>query len=473
VRPRVRIVFFFALFVALAAYGQSFYATHFQRGLTEYHRGQYAAAAQDLRIAAFGLVDDIPQYETAQIYALLAFRKLGRTADVANVADRILAAEKIQPSYRRLDLDPEVRTQFETILHEVVPSQRLAKVPTFSGGAVPPPMPAPAPRPVPAVPQPVLTTARPTLSLADRAAAAYASGDYAEAQQLANAAIGDDYVNAMAQTVLAKLGWRGGDWNGVVDHYSIVRTRRRLTNDENAQLYVAMVRSGKTNDAEGLRRMLPPAVLSTELVKSVTPPAQVAQQPAPAPQPQPAPQPVPQPVPQPAPQRAAKVVQQPQPKPQVAAGGETPPSQPARTPALQPNVSPLVAIAKRQPSEAAAVHDVAAALIEADRLLREGRIASAREAYLRLTLEPAVSRELSLEIAKGLNRTSAWHASSAQYQKLYPLKHGEEMHMLYEAENRYELSDLDGARRILAVASPYLPKSAEVELYRGKIQGAH
>lgn len=146
------------------------------------------------------------------------------------------------------------------------------------------------------------------------------------------------------------------------------------------------------------------------------------------------------------------------------------PVPPAPAPQPQPQ-SPLVAIAKHQPSDTGAEHDVSAALAEADKLLREGRIASAREAYLKLTLQPAVSRELSLEIAKGLNRTSTFRASSLQYQKLYPLKHGEELHMLYEAENRYELGDLKTAKQILDVALPYLPKSAELDLYRAKIEG--
>jgi tetratricopeptide (TPR) repeat protein len=297
---------------------------------------------------------------------------------------------------------------------------------------------------------PPITTHTPTT--AERAAAALQAGNYAQAQQLAEAAIADDYVNALAQTVLARLGWRVSDWNGVVEHLSIVRTRRRLSNEENAEYYVSMLRSGRLLDAEGVRRTLPNAVMTMPIVaQTIAAMQRPAPQPAPAPAPRPQPAPVPISPPPPAPQPVVR-------QPQMVSPQPAPPS-------------PLVAIARHQPSEAATVHNVATALVEADRMLREGRIANAREAYLRLTFEPPVSRELSLEIAKGLNRTSAFRASSIQYQKLYPLKHGEETHMLYEAENRYELGDLDTARQILSAALPFLPKSQEVELYRGKIQG--
>jgi len=432
----------------------------------EYQRGQFAAAAQDLRIAAFGLVDTIPDYETAQVYALLANEKLGRRNEAAAAAEKILQADGIQRSYATLPLDASIRSEFETALRSLVTPERLTKSGFFAPRAATAPQPAPVPRaPLSVTPQPLPPPAPRQLTAAERAAAAWQAGDYATAQQLAQSAVADDYVNALAQTVLARLGWRANDWNAVVDHYGVVRTRRRLTNEENAEFYVAMLRSGRSADAEGVRRVLPRAVLTMPVVTQTI----TAMQPAPPPPPAPrvvTPQPQPPP-PQPRPQPQA-----PAPQPAAPSVVMPPAVQPSQGFAQQaPAPSPLVAIARRQPSEAAAVHNVASALVDADRLLREGRIASAREAYLRLTLEPAVSRDLSLEIAKGLNRTSAWRASSLQYQKLYPLKHGEEMHMLYEAENRYELGDLETARQIFSVALPGLPKSQEVELYRGKIQG--
>jgi len=428
---RLRAIALVVLLTAFTAAGQDFYANRLQRGIAEFQRGQFEAAAQDLRMAAFGLVDSIPDYETAQIYLTLANRKLDRKDDASVAAEKVVHAERIEAVFRTLKIDPQVRADFEAALPKIVSAQALARTPTFAAlaGVSPPraPQPAVTPATQPAERRPSEPNA------AERAVAALRAGDGAAARRLAENAIAGDYTNALAHAVLANLGWTASDWNSVAEHYGIVRTRRRLTNEENAAFYVALVRSGRTADAAGVRRVLPPAVLAMPLVSQMS---------------------------------AATTM-----PPSMAAQASPPPSAPAPQPQPQPRqVSPLVAIAKQKPSDATATRDLAAELVEADRLLREGKIPAARDAYLRLTLQPAVNRELSLEIAKGLNRTSSFRASSSEYRKLYPLKRGEEMHMLYEAENRYELGELIAAKQILAAALPALPKSREADLYREKIE---
>src|ERR1043165_6283903 len=71
-------------------------------------------------------------------------------------------------------------------------------------------------------------------------------GDEACARRLAEKMTADDYTNALAHTVLAILAGRRNDWPGVVEHYSVVRTRRRLTPDETNTYITGLVRSGRT-----------------------------------------------------------------------------------------------------------------------------------------------------------------------------------------------------------------------------------
>src|SRR5260370_11393414 len=64
--------------VAMAAV-DPFYLGLYQRGMTLFEAGDFASASRELRLAAFGLVDSLEQFETAHIYAAVAASKAGRT----------------------------------------------------------------------------------------------------------------------------------------------------------------------------------------------------------------------------------------------------------------------------------------------------------------------------------------------------------------------------------------------------------
>lgn len=457
----------------------SFYTERLERGIADFTHGQYAKAENELRVAAFGVIDSIPDYERANIYLVLTEEKLGKTTLAAAAAEKVVRAEHITPAYQSLNLQPEVRTAFQTSLPKLLTAKQLARAETFASlapaSSVEKPIGATAPRTEPVI------LASPAANDAQRAAAAARSGDATTARELALRAIAQDFTNALAHAVLGFLAWSGSDWSGVVEHYSIVRTRRRLTNEENAAFYVAMVRSGRMADAVGVKRILPKAVLEMPIVETATPHAVAAparEQASPA-------------TSSPKPQTVttvrgaeARPATQGAPKPGVAAAASTagtsstiaapvasaPPQTQTRATGT-PRVSPLVAIARHEPSDAANEQEVAKAIVAADNLLREGKVSEARDIYTHLAAQ-SVSRELTLEIARGLNQTSAFRASSAEYQKTYPLRRGEERHMFNEAVNRYEMGDYAMAKRILAAALPALPNSREVELYRARIERA-
>ena len=319
-------------FAAVSQGSDVFYTSLLTRGIANAQRGDYFRAAKELRLAAFGTVDDPKQYLRAQVYLANALEHLGLHADAAAAVEKASRAERISNSYANAPIDSDTRTAFEGLAAKWLRPEQLALVPSFS---------------------------------------------------------------------------------------QIVAVR-------------------------------------------TPPPAPVPQQPIPPPAPAPAPTvtvvSAPKPVAPPVAATAAPV--KPQPKPPAPSSPVGP-----QTPA-----SPLVAASRHQPSQAATL-DATTQILDAQRLLNEGKIIAARQIYFRLAQTEGLGRVTMLDVAKGLNQTSAWRESSASYQKLSPFRQGEEIHQFYEAVNRYELGDVDGARDLMTRALPALPVTRETSLYRTKILG--
>lgn len=190
-----------------AADAPPFYTTMLERALAAYAKGDYPKAADQFRIAAFGLIDDVPQYELAEVHLLLLADRLKRPADAQLAARRFAAAERVEAAYATLKIDPAMRHDFEELLPTLLTPEQMATLPSLS-----------------------------------------------------------------------PLALRGAKSpNEVIALYADVRTLRRLTNDENASLFNALVQTGRINDAAGMRALLSPAVLSNP---SIAP--SLARVPAPA-----------------------------------------------------------------------------------------------------------------------------------------------------------------------------------------------
>ena len=289
-----------------------FYQNMMQRGLAKMQQGRYADAIRDLRVAAFGSIDEPATYELVQVHIAIANEKLGNTDEARLAATKFLQSERLHPTYASLPLDAATREAFEKLVAGAVEPQYLAQLPSFRRSA---------PKSV----------------------------------------------------------------------SSVATTSKELPMPSNPQ------QSAST-----------PAPVTT-------PPPQVKP---------------------PAPKAAA-------PAPKVAAPA------PAAT----------------------VVSDVALQLRQAQQLLNEGKLLAARQTYEALGKRTGLSRSETLEIGRGLNRAGAWQQSALTYQRMLPLRKGEELHMFYEAVNRYELGELNVARTLLAKALPGLAVTREIEQYRLKING--
>src|SRR5438046_445899 len=82
-----------------AGFGDEFYEGLYTRGMAHFHASEYQAAFNDLRLAAFGLVDQLERFETAEAYAAIAANRLGNEALTRGALVRIAKADGIQPRF--------------------------------------------------------------------------------------------------------------------------------------------------------------------------------------------------------------------------------------------------------------------------------------------------------------------------------------------------------------------------------------
>jgi hypothetical protein len=111
-----------------AASVNDFYASLLKRGIDHVNAGAYEAGAGELKLAAFGLVDVIEMYQTAQVYLAIANQHLDREPQTRAAATRVVAAERIERRYAALTLPENVRKEFETIAQKVLTATQFAEL---------------------------------------------------------------------------------------------------------------------------------------------------------------------------------------------------------------------------------------------------------------------------------------------------------------------------------------------------------
>lgn len=157
----------------LGAAPQDFYLNLLRRGVADFNAGRFDAAKEELRIAAFGLVETIDSYQTAHVYLALAADRLGDTEEARRAVGRVQAAQRVQARYAALPLPAEVRSAFDALVQRVAPAVSAtlrgnAPAAVASNASAAPPRtvpPAPATT-IPATTTPVTTT--PTTTTPDR-----------------------------------------------------------------------------------------------------------------------------------------------------------------------------------------------------------------------------------------------------------------------------------------------------------------
>jgi hypothetical protein len=122
----------------LAGFGDDFYEGLYTRGMAHFHASEYQAAFNDLHLAAFGFVDQLDRFETAEAYAAIAANRLGNEAFTRGALVGIAKADGVQPHFRSIAIPETLRAELEraaallltreerAVLRVAVPAQRPA-----------------------------------------------------------------------------------------------------------------------------------------------------------------------------------------------------------------------------------------------------------------------------------------------------------------------------------------------------------
>lgn len=154
-----------------AASGDDFYQRLYQRGMSHFAAGEFEDAFTDLRRAAFGFVEQVDTFETAQVYAGLAAHRLGRDSDARDSLMRIVSAEKVQPHFRSVKLPNAVLAEVHALAAALLTAQESSLLgvseqnPEAAAATKPDPAPqpkTPATQPVTPAPQPVVPASQPS-----------------------------------------------------------------------------------------------------------------------------------------------------------------------------------------------------------------------------------------------------------------------------------------------------------------------
>ena len=114
--------------------------------------------------------------------------------------------------------------------------------------------------------------------------------------------------------------------------------------------------------------------------------------------------------------------------------------------------------------------DYLPSLRQADALADAGELSAATAMYARIATTANVPRQIVIEAAIGLYRTSAFPESLAAFRSLGELAKGEEDLRFYTAVALFETGAYLEAEKELACAVPFIQMTDDVARYRARIE---
>lgn len=108
-----------------AATPNEFYTSLLRRGVAAYEAQRYDDAARSLRLAAFGFVDNVEQYQTAHVYLALTYERLGSEDRARDSARRVVAAQRIEARFLSVPLPQNVRAGFDALSARVLTAPEI------------------------------------------------------------------------------------------------------------------------------------------------------------------------------------------------------------------------------------------------------------------------------------------------------------------------------------------------------------
>jgi tetratricopeptide (TPR) repeat protein len=109
-----------------------FYGAQLREGIAAAERGDHAEAAEILRVACFGMLDDEPQLAACLVRLAMAQAGAGDRAGFAQTFARLVEGEELVGLYSKADLPAELRAPFEARVVEWVPRETLRSTAGFA-----------------------------------------------------------------------------------------------------------------------------------------------------------------------------------------------------------------------------------------------------------------------------------------------------------------------------------------------------
>jgi tetratricopeptide (TPR) repeat protein len=393
-----------------------FYPALLKRGIAHVGSGNFDMAAKELKVAAFGLVDDVPQFEIAQVYLTIAAQKLGHEPDARHAAQRVLAAERLEQHYASLNLPADIRASFEKIVNQILTSDQVAVLHARAVVPVQPPAPQP-PAPQPQSPAPITVQLPAPITPTPIAPTPKSPAPI--------------FVPPPAPAPKSPAPIKPQPVAPIVVPPSPQPDPKPIIYHEAPKTPIELPPAAPRAEVE------PPSVPSNPRITK--PPNPVPAPPTPAPKPAPVPVPVPAPVP---------VAPAPAPAP-------APPS-PAPAPA----------------TPALSATEVSKRLAPADTALAKNDLLAARAIYRALIETPGLDHASAMRIAEGSYRARDFATAIRAFERAGGFRKGEEPYHYYLAVSLYETGRYSAAKRELAAALPYIEVTPDIARYRIKIEGA-
>ena len=108
-----------------AATPNEFYTSLLRRGVAAYETQRYDDAVRSLRLAAFGFVESIEQYQTAHTYLALAYERMGNEERARDSARRVVAGQRIESRFMSVPLPQNVRAAFDALSARVLTAPEI------------------------------------------------------------------------------------------------------------------------------------------------------------------------------------------------------------------------------------------------------------------------------------------------------------------------------------------------------------
>jgi len=412
------------IFVLAGAAGvDEFYVTRLRSGREAYRSKRFAEAADELRIASFGFLDNAPLLVETLVRLALAQGQAGRKVDLNATLDRFADLERRLGLYAKADLEPETRTEFEALLHARLSPDQLRALPSLArivdtaGQAQLEKLP-PAQRKAAIAELEKKDRGNPAwpLELARNAAS---EGNSKEAIRWSSRVLELDADEPEALEIRARAHVERKEFTeALADLKSLPAERLHASSGLSADLFVCQAATKDWIAAHATFEALPDdARARADVVK------------------------------------AAKRLPAP-----VAPSAASPPATAAAAP---PPATPA------QPSEDVTQATIAAALKTAE----EGKAPEAEEQLRHLVEKSPKNRELRKALLEAACLSKDWKTAADQVPAIDPFLDGEEASMFYAAVSLYQTGAGDAAKVLMARARPKIGSNPFVDHYAKRILG--